>query len=115
MHTLEQLQSMESFVDDKGYVRIHYPTHPHQNRGYVYLHRCVMEVCMGRHIEPSEVVHHIDEDKLHNDIENLFLCSAEEHVAIHNRGRHNSLAKRAKISKGVQAYARSRKNERSDT
>jgi HNH endonuclease len=99
-----------TFIDDKGYVRVNIGyDHPHNNKGLVYAHRAAMENRMNRYIDPSEVVHHIDENKLNNDIMNLFLCSAEEHVAIHNRGRHNSLEKRRKIRNGMQEFNRNRK------
>lgn len=69
-----------------------------------------MEQHLGRFLEPGEVVHHINEIKTDNRLENLYLCSAEEHVQIHNRYRHNPLAKRGKIAQGVIAAQR-RKNQ----
>ena len=107
--------SYESFVDEKGYVRMYVgeQQHPHSNRGHVYAHRIVMERHLGRYLQDKEVVHHINEVKTDNRLENLYLCSPEEHVQIHNRGRQNTLAKRAKISAGVNAANR-RKNQKSE-
>lgn len=103
----------EKFPDEKGYQRIYVGdgNHPHHNKGMVLVHRIVMEAHLGRYLETHEVVHHINEVKDDNRLHNLFLCSPEEHVAIHNRGRVNSLQKRANIRKGVQ-QARNPKIER---
>lgn len=109
--------TQQSHVDEKGYVRffVGFGVHPHSNKGYLYQHRMVMENSVGRHLEPGEVVHHINEIKTDNRLENLFLCSPEEHAAIHNRYRKNSLEKRAKISKGVQkAHRGIDKSERTE-
>jgi hypothetical protein len=105
----------QSFIDERGYVRVKVGEgkHPHANRGVVLAHRLVMEGHLGRFLEPSEVVHHINEIKTDNRLENLYLCSQEEHVQIHNRGRHNSLAMRGKIAKGVADAAR-RKYQKSE-
>lgn len=50
-------------------------------------HRFVMEQHLGRRLEPHEVVHHRNHDKLDNRIENLELMSADAH----NRGHHPPL------------------------
>lgn len=48
-------------------------------------HRKVMEEHLGRKLDRSEVVHHIDGDRLNNDIDNLVLCSSiSEHCSVHN-------------------------------
>jgi endogenous inhibitor of DNA gyrase (YacG/DUF329 family) len=52
----------------------------------VYYHRHVISIHLGRWITSEEVVHHIDEDKSNNSIENLMLMSREEHSRIHNPG-----------------------------
>ena len=51
---------------------------------YVKEHRYIMEQHIGRKLEPQEVVHHINRDKLDNRIENLrLLSSAAEHNYVH--------------------------------
>ena len=49
---------------------------------------------IGRYLEPWEVVHHINEVKLDNRIENLFLTTVQEHSTIHREGRKASLEKK---------------------
>ncbi len=51
----------------------------------VRYHRYLMEKKLGRKLKSSEIVHHIDGDKLNNDINNLFLCeNVSEHNLIHD-------------------------------
>jgi hypothetical protein len=46
-------------------------------------HRYVVSQSLGRKLKKEESVHHIDGDKLNNDISNLILCSKSEHAEIH--------------------------------
>lgn len=74
------------YIDDKGYVRLLMPDHPRNIKGYVYEHRIVIEQYLGRQLNPWESVHHINEVKCDNRVENLYLCTAKEHSAIHREG-----------------------------
>jgi hypothetical protein len=67
-----------------GYILVIAPEeHPNKADGiYILEHRIVMENKIGRYLEPSEVVHHIDGNPSNNNIENLELFSSQsEHIA----------------------------------
>lgn len=66
----------------RGYVEVWMPDHPMaQKNGYLMEHRLVMAEHLGRPLERGEVVHHKNEDKTDNRIENLELLSK----AVHDR------------------------------
>ena len=57
-----------------GYRRRKVSQHPNADaRGYVPEHRLLMEQHLGRFLEPTEFIHHRDQDRLNNDISNLEL------------------------------------------
>ncbi len=59
-----------------------HPSDAHHGRKYILEHRLVMEQHIGRYLEPTEVVHHIDGNPRNNDISNLRLyASQSEHIA----------------------------------
>lgn len=60
-----------------GYVRVWDAL----RRKYVYEHRLVMERYIGRSLRRGEVVHHINENRSDNRVDNLVLCtSVSEHI-----------------------------------
>lgn len=64
------------------------PQHPNANSLGLYpLHRVLMENKLGRLLLASEVVHHIDENKDNNDLSNLQVMSASDHVKHHRQIR----------------------------
>jgi hypothetical protein len=70
---------------DKGYAYFIDYTHPLAcgNSGKVYLHRHVASIAAGRWLNCDEQVHHEDNNKLNNAIDNLKILSASEHSKIH--------------------------------
>ena len=77
-------------VRSTGYLAVWCPEHPHAwKQGFIYVHRVVMEQKIGRLLERGEHVHHINEDRHDNRIENLEVLSNSEHARKHGlqRGR----------------------------
>lgn len=89
------------YIDDKGYVRLLMPEHPANICGYVYEHRLVLEIKLGRYLQSWETVHHINEVKTDNREENLFLTTVQEHIALHRTGTHHTFDKKAQIRKSI--------------
>jgi endogenous inhibitor of DNA gyrase (YacG/DUF329 family) len=51
--------------------------------GRVLLHRHLMSIKIGRWLTSDEHIHHIDENKLNNNIDNLIICTKSEHIRFH--------------------------------
>ena len=64
-------------------VKIHYKKHK-VNGKFVDVHRSVVEQHIGRKLARDEVVHHIDGNKLNNDISNLMVMTKSAHMRLHH-------------------------------
>jgi hypothetical protein len=88
--------------DKDGYILIHSPYHPFcDGDGYVREHRLVMEKYIKRFLKKKEVVHHINENRKDNKIENLELLFKKEHDrnnAIKRMANGFRLPKRKKVN-----------------
>jgi hypothetical protein len=97
--------------DEIGYVKIRMPEHPQSKDGYIHEHRYVMEEYLKNNypnslyltkingyvcLRSEVVVHHIDEDKSNNNIENLFPFPD---AAAHNFWHKSSLPEAEKIKR----------------
>lgn len=60
-----------------------------RKKKYIYLHRAVKELELGRYLKPDEQVDHKDKDKTNNSPSNLVLIVKGEHQKDHvSRGNH---------------------------
>jgi HNH endonuclease len=78
-HTAEK----SSYIGNHGYRLIYVGTDA-SPRSYALEQRVVMERALGRKLDHSEHVHHIDGNRLNNDLSNLQLITNGEHQKLHN-------------------------------
>lgn len=79
---------IEKTVKKGDYLYAVVKDHPRSSKyWYVLYHRIIMENHIGRILNPNEVVHHIDGNKLNNNIENLQLLDSREHNKLHSASR----------------------------
>lgn len=84
----------------RGYVLLCIKSHPKSDvLGYVFEHRVMMELKIGRYLKTGEVVHHKNEVKHDNRLSNLGLMSHGTHTTLHHTGSKRSEEVRIKMSK----------------
>ncbi len=74
-------------VKMQGYVFLKVEGHPYGNElGYVKRSRLIMEAYLGRYLLPEETMHHINEIRDDDRIENFKLCSS---LSEHGKCEHS--------------------------
>lgn len=77
---INNLKLGAKLIDASGYVNIYRGSlSKRKSSDYELEHRMVMEEALGRDLLNTEIVHHIDGNKLHNLLDNLFLCNSVSH------------------------------------
>jgi len=71
-------------IDKWGY-RLMYAPHRQKAHPYTYEHVLVAEQKIGRRLQRNEHVHHLNGNKLDNSPNNLLVCTASEHRALHRQ------------------------------
>lgn len=67
-----------------GYILVKVVGHPHSEGGYVFQHRLEVEKKIKRYLNQEEKIHHIDENRQNNNIDNLMLFkNQKEHQSFH--------------------------------
>lgn len=94
-----------------GYILLCIRDHPNSDKnGYIFEHRVMAEMHCGRFLKLEEDVHHKNEIKHDNRIENLEIISHSEHTILHNLGSVQSEATRRKISDKAKERFSNKKN-----
>jgi len=89
-------------IDKDGYIRTYCPDHPWPRRsGYVHEHVRLMELHIGRRIRRGEVVHHRNEKKQDNRLENLELKTASRHSSDHRAADKHTYRRNPKTGRYV--------------
>ena len=90
------------------YILVYSPYHPYANKNFVLEHRLIMEKYLGRYLTPKEIVHHINNIKDDNRIENLELTTLKEHNRLHlklywtpERKKEVSKQRKLEFKKGI--------------
>ena len=74
-------------MNKAGYVLLCIHDHPNSDtKGYIFEHRVIAEMNCGRFLKSGEDVHHKNEVKYDNRIQNLEIISRSEHTTLHNLG-----------------------------
>ena len=91
---------------DEGYILLFIKDHPNKKKSnYIFEHRVMMEMYLGRYLSKHEVVHHINGIKHDNRISNLQVMESGEHTSEHNKTRVFSEESKKKISeKAIERY-----------
>lgn len=90
MNKTKQYQARQGSISKQSGYRFIYI-----NGKQIQEHRHVIEQHLGRKLSVSELVHHLNHDKLDNRIENLLVVTRSEHKKIH----HPDIGKATQLKK----------------
>lgn len=84
-YNAENNDEYKNFVFSGNYLAIYKPSHQKARKdGYVYIHQLQAEKKLNRNLKDGECVHHIDENKYNNDIDNLIVFKTiADHIGFH--------------------------------
>lgn len=87
-------KEIKLYMHDNGYEVFFDSKHPlSTTNGRVYYHRHLMSIHLGRWIKTEEHIHHIDDNKTNNSLNNIEIISNSEH------GKEHALSKGWKLKK----------------
>lgn len=77
-------------IKRNGYIVVYLPKHPYRSKqGYVRKHRAIVELKIGRYLNPKERVHHLNRVKTNNGLTNLIAFDSESaHQRFHYSGKN---------------------------
>ena len=95
--TKEKIRQAHFRLRDSGYIPVGWRKYLPKKRiskskGYVFLghkreHQVLMEKELGRKLLLGEVVHHKDQNKLNNNLDNLMVMTRADHTKLHTKLR----------------------------
>ena len=86
--------NIEKIISKGDYYYCIVKEHPNRTKNnYVLLHRVIMENHIGKLLNTNEIVHHKNENKKDNRIENLEIFSVSEHSKHHRSNIGRSMLK----------------------
>ena len=110
------------FISTWGYKKIYCPMHPESKDNYVFEHRVLAEIYLidndnsyeyqdCKYLSKDYVVHHLDFNRLNNDINNLAVVKKNDHVKFHNIFREIIRDNKGKIKNINKTYEQFSKQE----
>lgn len=74
-----------------GRIKIYVPNHPYSDyNGYIFRYRLIIERHLNRYLNPNEIIHHINNIKTDDRLENLSILSPSQHTVLHNKKKDMS-------------------------